>query len=79
MVKYRIKHVDMVGYFAQVKRGFSQGWKTLGRHTTGVGEYPEDNLDHPLSLQGDAVLLAHKHADWINAKKGFTTYTEIIL
>lgn len=79
-MKYRIKHVDMIGYFAQVKRCWFIGWKTIGSHTNGqVGEYPEDHLDYPLNSQHDAVLLAHRHADFNVARKGFTSYRSIIL
>ena len=69
----------MVGYFAQVKRGWFWGWKTVGRHTTGAGEYEQDDLDHPLQSQGEAVSLAHRHADFVGVRKGFTTYTKIML
>ena len=78
-MKYRIKHVDMAGYFAQVKKGFFSGWLTIGKHSIGVGEYEEDYLDHPLQTQGDAVLLAHRHADFMGAKKGFVTDSDIML
>ena len=79
-MKYRIKHVEMIGYFAQVKRNWFSGWKTIGAHLNNqTGEYPEDDLDHPLHGQHDAVLLAHKHADFNKAKKGFATYQEIPL
>lgn len=73
-MRYRIKHVEMIGYFAQVKFGIIGGWHTIGRHNNGFGEYPENHLDYPLLTQGDAILLAHKHAEYNNAKKGFTTH-----
>ena len=76
-MKYRIKHVERIGYFAQAKHGLFSGWKTIGKHLGGVGEYDEDHLDHPLSQQYLAVDLAHKHADYFEAKKGFTTYRDM--
>lgn len=79
-MKYRIKHIDMIGYFAQVKKyGWFGGWNTIGKHSIGVGEYEEEHLDHPLQTQGEAVNLAHRHADLVGAKKGFVTYTDIML
>ena len=51
MTKYRIKHVDMVGYFAQVKHGVFSGWRTIGKHTNGFGDYEEYHLDFPLQTQ----------------------------
>ena len=74
-MKYRIKHVDMIGYFAQVKRNMFSGWKTIGNHGVNqVGEYPEDHLNYPMTAQHEAVLLAHKHADFNKVKNGFTLY-----
>jgi hypothetical protein len=79
-MKYRIKHVAMIGYFAQVKRNWFIGWETIGEHANDqVVEYSEDHLGRPLADQQDAVLLAHRHADYNNAKKGFTTYRDIAL
>lgn len=79
-MKYRIKHVDMVGYFAQVRHNLLSGWKTIGEHNNNqTGEYPEDHLNYPLRAQHEAVLLAHKHADFNKAKKGFTHYRDMML
>lgn len=80
-MQYRIKHVDMIGYFAQVKHysWFGQ-WRTIGKHSNNqVGEYDDDHLAHPLQSQGDAVRLAHRHAAFNKEKKGFTTYSDIML
>lgn len=80
-MKYRIKHIDMIGYFAQVKKSRFSGWKTIGKHSIHsicVGEYEEDHLDHPLAAQADAVLLCHRHADFVGAKKGFTSYRDVM-
>jgi len=79
-MRYRIKHVGMVGYFAQVKRNFFSGWRTIGSHLNNqVGEYQENHLDHPLSQQREAISLAHQHANFNKVKKGFTTYRDIVL
>ena len=75
MMEYRIKHVEMMGYFAQAKAGWLRGWKTLGAHPNNqVGEYPEDHTDYPLPDSSDAIKLAHKHAELKKKKKGFTKY-----
>jgi len=68
-----------VGYFAQVKRGLFRSWKTIGKHMNGFGEHDEDHLDFPLPDQQQAVLMAHAHAEYIGAKKGFTSYTDLAL
>ena len=78
-MKYRIKHIDMIGYFAQVKPSVFSTWKTIGKHTNGFGEYESDHLDYPLLCQSDAVLLAHKHADYNKNRKGFTSYREFMI
>ncbi len=79
-MKYRTKHIAMIGYFAQVKRHIFCGWETIGSHLNNqVGEYPEINISHPLLSQGDAILLAHRHANLNNSKLGFTNYMEISL
>ena len=79
-MKYRIKHIEMTGYFAQVKRNLFSGWKTIGKHNNDqVGEYPENYTDYPLRGQHYAVELAHKHAEFNNAKKGFTSYRDMML
>ena len=77
-MRYRIKHVEGVGYFAQVKRNWFSGWRTIGAHNNNqTGEYPEGNSAYPLDSQHDAVLLATQHADFNKAKKGHTTYQYI--
>lgn len=73
-MEYRIKHVAMLGYFAQVKKGLFRGWLTIGKHPSGYGEYDEDHLEYPLSSRGEAILRAHAHADHNKAKRGFTSY-----
>ena len=79
MAKYRIKHIDMIGYFAQVKPNIFSGWKTIGSHSNSVGEYPNNHIDYPLSQQSDAVLLAHKHAIAKGKEVGFTSYRDMML
>jgi hypothetical protein len=79
MVKYRIKHVDMIGYFAQVKKGIFTEWKTIGKHPNGFGEYNENHLDYPLQDQADAVRLAHSYAEYMGLRKGFTTYRDLLV
>ena len=79
-MKYRIKQIDMIGYFAQVKRHWFSGWKTIGKHANDqVGEYPENHTDYPLSCQSEAVKLCHRHAKFNKAKHGFTSYRDIML
>lgn len=77
-MKYRIKHVEMIGYFAQVKRSFFAGWKTIGRHSNNrFGEYPKNHIEYPIGERHNAVLMCKQHADLSNVKKGLTTYTDI--
>jgi hypothetical protein len=69
----------MIGYFAQVKHGMFSGWCTIGKHVNGFGDYEEDHLDYPLQTQQQAVTVAHAYADYHKLKKGFTTYSDIML
>jgi hypothetical protein len=79
-MRYRVKYVEAVGYFAQVKRGWFGGWKTIGLHMNNqTGEYAENHLSHPLDTQHEAINLAHVHADFNKARKGFTSYREMAL
>ena len=79
MIKYRVKHVLTLGYFAQVKRGFFYSWKTIGQHTNGFGEYDEVHYDFPLNQHSIAVQLIQEYAKHYGFNYGFITYTDIAL
>jgi len=63
-MKLRIKHVKNVGYFGQVKDGFLSGWKTIGKHTSGYGLYPNNHAAHPLETQHAALERCKLYEQW---------------
>jgi len=76
-MKYRTKHITMIGYFVQSKSGFFSGWKTLVKKDNNIYEKNEDYTKSPLESESKAILLAHEHAEICNVKKGFTSYSLI--
>jgi len=48
-LKLRTKYLENIGYFSQVKDGiFPWSWKTIGKHNTGFGLYPNNHIDYPM-------------------------------
>jgi hypothetical protein len=80
MNKYRIKHVAGLGYFAQVKVGFScfsDKWERIARHVCGTyGLYTNDN--NPMSTSQQAENLIRDYDDSVSGSKT-TTYKDFIL
>ena len=77
-MKYRTKHLNQIGYFAQVKLSFFSSWKTIGNHNYGVGEYPNNHIDYPLESSHEAILLAQRHEFHTKANKGLASYNYIL-
>jgi len=63
-MKFRIKHVENIGYFGQVKVGFFSGWQTIGKHPSGYGLYPNDHAEYPLGTQHEAIERCKLYEQW---------------
>jgi len=61
-MKFRIKHVEGIGYFAQRRRFFV--WHTIGRHPDGYGLYSQTDLDYPLGTYDEAVNRCRNYEQW---------------
>ena len=72
---YRIKHVEKLGYFGQVKIGMD--WDTIGRHSVGFGLYDADHYDYPLDTKKEAKDLCKDYDNWVTNKNMGISYTRI--
>ena len=75
-MKFRIKYIDNLGYFAQVQSKtlfFWDTWKTIGKHPNdGTGLYDEDHLTYPLETKQEAIDLMKRHLKFNNPSYGVT-------
>ena len=46
-MKFRVKYVKDIGFFAQVKNNWFSSWKKIGRHNVGFGLCKEDCIQNP--------------------------------
>lgn len=74
-MKLRIKFVDGIGYFAQVKHGVFSPWQKIGKHISGYGLYPAENLDYPMATQKEAVETAEQYKQWVAVRTAPCVYT----
>jgi len=74
-MKFRIKKVEGVGYFAQVylKELFFSQWYTIGKSTYNL--YAEDYIDHPVEDMEKAKTLIRKYKVSLIPKQ--TEYFEV--
>lgn len=70
-MKFRIKHIENIGYFGQVKPNIFSGWKTIGKHPCGYGLYPNRHAEYPLNTQYEALERCKLYEQWAyhNAQK----------
>ena len=73
-MKFRIKYVDNIGYYAQVKTGYFSGWKTIGAHPSGFGLYPNRHPDYPLNTQHEALERCKLYEQWAYHNSKVPTY-----
>lgn len=74
MLRYRIKHIDNIGYFAQVRHNFLSGWKTIGKHLSGFGLYPDNHVEYPVDTQHDALERCRLYEQYVNHRDKPATY-----
>jgi len=74
-MKYRVKRVVGLGYFAQtyITGMFLKKWYTIGKYRFGL--HPEDFIDHPEGSYGDAEVLIRKYKVSLIPKQ--IEYTEV--
>jgi len=75
-MKLRVKHLENIGYFSQVKTGFS-GWKNIGKHLSGYGLYSESHAEFPLEIKEEAVLRCKAYERWILKITQKPTYFDV--
>lgn len=76
-MKLRIKYIEGIGHFAQVKHGVFSGWKTIGKHLSGFGLYPDEHIDYPLSTQFEAQERAKLYQQWSYNGKSEPKYFDV--
>lgn len=74
-MKFRIKHIENIGHFAQVKTSFFTGWETIGKSVYGFNLYPEDHIDYPLKEHHDALERCKEYKRWAKDANDEPTYT----
>ena len=67
-MKFRVKYINGIGFWAQVKPTFFSPWYRIGEHVTGFGLYPEKSLDYPVSSAQKAMRLIEAYIQWENKK-----------
>ena len=70
-MKFRIKKVEGLGFFAQVQTGdfFFKNWYTIGAHSISFGLYAEDHIDYPVSSMKEAKVLISKYKVSLTPKR----------
>lgn len=76
-MKTRVKNIDGIGYFGQIKKSFFGKWETIGQHQHGFGLYAEDNLSWPLVSLDEAITVINEFIAWESKTKGWVTHYEI--
>lgn len=74
-MEFRIKHLEGIGYFAQVS--LIRIWHTIGKHTNGFGLYPEDYIDYPLESEKLAIERCENYKTWKLARESKPKYIYI--
>jgi len=73
-MKLRIKYLENIGYFGQVKTGLR--WKTIGKHPSGYGLYSNSNTDYPMKSQHEALNRCKLYKQWAYHIAQKATYIE---
>lgn len=76
-MKLRIKHIDGIGYFVQVKHGVFAPWHKIGKHMSGYGLYRADCINHPLATQREALERAKLYEQWFVNSKNQESYIDV--
>jgi len=74
-MKFRVKHVEGLGYFAQVKHFLF--WYKICSFISGFGLAHQNDPEHPCKTYKDALDRASQYKYWVECKNGKATYTEI--
>ncbi len=64
-MNFRYKYIEGIGYFAQIKHGVFSKWKTIGKHGSGFGLYPENHVEYPLKDNIEAIGRCKKYEQWV--------------
>ncbi len=77
-MKFRVKHVEDKGYFAQVKRSFFGNWWRISFVNNNFYLYEEDSTNYPLKTEEGAIERCTEYKDHVNKKLG-VTYTKVVI
>ena len=73
-MKFRIKHIDGIGCFSQVKRNFLCPWQKIGKHITGFGLYDKNCNEHPMETLEEATQRVRDYKKWCELEETEPTY-----
>lgn len=77
MLKFRIKHIEGLGYYAQVKDCFLVPWGTIGVHIYGFGVYPSSHIDYPMDTIEEAMERCNQYRKLSKMFNGKVTYFHV--
>jgi len=64
-MRLRIKYIENIGYFSQVKKGLFSNWKTISSHLSGYGLYSNNHIEYLLKTRGQALALCKIYEQWV--------------
>lgn len=77
-MEFRIKFIEGLGYFPQVKHGFLRPWKKIGAHPSGAyGLYEEKNIEYPHNTDREAIKTCRDYAQRLFLIKRTPYYTSV--
>lgn len=76
-MKFRINHIEGVGYYLLVTKFWWLTWKKVGKHTTGFGLYPENDINHPMNNIAEAKDRCRKYKVWLITLEKRANFYEI--
>jgi len=78
-MRFRIKHIENVGYFAQAKRDSFSEWKTIGGNSRWYALYPEFASDYSIATKHEAFELCVAYESWVRGRQEKITYSYVEL
>ena len=73
---FRVKHIEGIGYWPQVKIERLGYWKRIAKHVTGFGLYSAESIDYPAKTAKEAQGVIDDYVEWEKKKAQEPTYTE---
>ncbi len=76
-MKFRIKHIEGIGYWPHVKMGFWNGWQKIAKYNDGFGLYEHNNTRYPNKSEEECQRIITDFVKWLPISNGKPTYKEV--